>query len=115
MDSPQEEAKTALANAPSWFLRIVIAGLVMMCIGAVRVESRITRLEEQDRMFAKTFENIDKSLDRIVTLLENASDDLQQGREVQVRFETQIQSLNERTDRLSRFHEGGRSGSQPKP
>lgn len=106
MDSPQDEFNSSLSNAPSWFLRILVAGLLMMCLGAVRVESRITRLEQQDRMFAKTFENIDKSLGRIVVLLEDASEDLQEGREMRVRIEAQIEALTERTSRLSRFHEG---------
>tara|TARA_S200002703_G_scaffold133570_1_gene121768 strand:- start:718 stop:1035 length:318 start_codon:yes stop_codon:yes gene_type:complete len=100
-----ESFNDAVSSAPPWFLRVLVAGMVMMTLGAVRVESRITRLEEQDRMFTQTFENIDDSLTRIVILLEQGAADVQVERETRIRLSGQIDALTDRTERLSRFHE----------
>ena len=107
MSSPSEEINDALSGAPPWFLRVLVVGLVMLSLGAVRVESRITRLEEQDRTFAQTFENIDESLERIVVLLEQGAQDVQAERETRIRLSAQIDAINQRTERLSRFHDEG--------
>lgn len=104
MDEPHELMSEALSNSPAWFLRIVVVLLIMGTLVAVRVESRITRLEEQDRMFAKTFENIDGSLSRIVVLMEQGASEIQAERENRIRLSAQVDSISERTERLSRLH-----------
>jgi hypothetical protein len=104
LDEPPQLMSDVLSNSPSWFLRILIVLLIMGTLVAVRVESRITRLEEQDRMFAKTFENIDGSLNRIVVLMEQGASEIQVERENRIRLSAQVDSISERTERLSRLH-----------
>lgn len=106
MDGPPELVSEALSNSPAWFLRILIVLVIMGALVAVRVESRITRLEEQDRMFAKTFENIDGSLNRIVVLMEQGASEIQVERETRIRLSARLDALSQQTERLSQHHGG---------
>lgn len=113
--SPVEDAASAIKKAPNWFLRFLAAVLMMMVVGAVRVENRFTQLEERDhfileRMAAQderhttAMEVLTSTTRDIHDLLQVGLDGVQEGRETRIKLEAQYQEVNRNTQELLKLH-----------